>query len=99
MVSALARKVREGGLAPAAAARAVAEFLGHLGSNLYSRVTLERRHYAMARDWIARLTIPLRTLDALQLAAAAGEGLELVTADRRLARAGQMLRLRIELLH
>jgi len=98
VVSALARKVRERHLAPAAAARIVAEFVGHLGSNLYGRVTLERRHHEMARDWIARLTVPLRTLDALQLAAAAGEGLEFVTADRRLERAGRMLGARIALL-
>jgi predicted nucleic acid-binding protein len=99
VVSALGRKVREGELAPVEAARIVAEFLGHLGSNLYGRVRLERRHYEMARDWIARLTVPLRTLDALQLAAATGAGLDFVTADRRLARAGRMLGARIVLLH
>ncbi len=36
----------------------------------------ERAHYNMAFNWLAQFAIPLRTLDVLHLAVAAGKNLE-----------------------
>jgi predicted nucleic acid-binding protein len=52
---------------------------------------MERRHLSQAREWMARLTVPLRTLDALHLAVSASEGLRVATADRALARVARTL--------
>lgn len=82
-------------MAQADGGRIVSEFLAHLESNLYSRLPIERRHYRLARDWMARLTTPLRALDALHLAVAATEGLTLATADRTMSRWGRLLGVRM----
>ena len=74
---------QDGGLRPA------------IEAALYNRLPLERRHYKLARDWMAQLATPLRSLDALHLAVAAVEGLPFATADRTLARSGADLGLRI----
>jgi len=86
LLSALSRKARVRELEPAEAHRVAAQFLAHLEANLYTRLAVERRHYALARDWLARFTTTLRTLDALHLAVAAAEDLRFATVDRALAR-------------
>jgi predicted nucleic acid-binding protein len=91
LLSALSRKARARELDPTEAQRIAAQFLAHLEANLYTRLPMERRHYKLARDWLARFTTPLRTLDALHLAVAGSEGLRLVTADRTLARSARHL--------
>jgi predicted nucleic acid-binding protein len=97
MFSALSRKVRAEELKPAEAQRVATQFRAHLEANLYTRLPVERRHYTLARDWIARFTTSLRTLDALHLAVASAEGLRFATADRVLARSGEALGTRIVL--
>jgi len=89
--SAVARKVREGGLSPEDAGRVMATLLSHLAEGLYARIVLEPMHYRLARDWFARFAVPLRTLDALHLAVASASGAKLVTADRALSRAARAL--------
>ena len=42
-----------------------------------------------ARDWIGSFSAPRRTLDALHLAAAFGNDLALLTADKALARSAR----------
>lgn len=91
LLSALSRKTRLAQLEPSEAQRVLAQFLVHLDGNMYTRLPLERRHYTLARDWIARFTTPLRALDALHLAVAAAEGLRFATADRALARSAAQL--------
>ena len=95
LLSAIAGKVRGHDLAQADGGRIVSEFLAHLEGNLYTRLPIERRHYRLARDWMAQLTTPLRTLDALHLAVAAAEGLTLATADRTMSRWGKRLGVRM----
>jgi predicted nucleic acid-binding protein len=94
LLAAVAGKVRGRELSPADGSRVRAEFLSHLQGNLYTRLPLERRHYRLARDWMAQLATPLRALDALHLAVAAAEALTLATADRALARWGRLLGVR-----
>jgi predicted nucleic acid-binding protein len=89
--SALAAKVRARGMAAADARRVGEAFLGHLQDAMFVRIAVERRHYEVARGWLARFTTPLRALDALHLAMADAEGLRLVTADRDLSRSARRL--------
>jgi predicted nucleic acid-binding protein len=91
LVSALARKTRAQELGLGEARRVASQFMSHLEANLYARRSVERRHYVLARDWIARFTTPLRALDALHLAVAAADGLQFATADRALARSARTL--------
>jgi hypothetical protein len=74
------------------------KFFTHLDDNLYRRLPLERRHYVLARDWIGRFDVPLRTLDALHLAVTASEELRLVTADHGLARSSQIMGMDVQLI-
>jgi uncharacterized protein len=89
--SALARKVRTKETSAADATRAGERFLDHLRTGLYARIAVQRSHYETARSWLARLTLPLRTLDALHLALADMEGLRLATADLDLSRSARTL--------
>jgi uncharacterized protein len=91
LTSAIARKVRTGELAKQDAVRIQALFASHLEASYYRRLSLTRHHYRLARDWIGFLDVPLRTLDALHLAAAGLEEMELLTADQGLARAAEAL--------
>lgn len=59
---------------------------------------LEAAHYRWARDAIARFDLPLKSPDALHLAAAYVGELRLVTADRQLARNAGALGVRSELI-
>ncbi len=89
--SALSRKVRTGELQMADATRIVSRFSNHLEEGLYTRLPLERRHFETAAEWLGRFALTLKTLDALHLAVAASEGLQLATADAVLARSAKTL--------
>ncbi len=91
LLSALSRKVRTRELDATEAERIATKFLTHLEDNFYKRFALERRHYRLARDWLGRFSLPLRTLDALHLAVATSGELQLVTADRGYARSAGSL--------
>jgi predicted nucleic acid-binding protein len=83
--SALSRKTRIGELSLEDANRMAALFELHLGEKRYIRVPVTDREYVLARNWIARFSTPLRTLDGIHLAAAFANKLELVTTDKGLA--------------
>ena len=85
LISALSRKVREGDMDRSDAERVAALFLSHLSMHMYVRVPLRRQHYRLARDWIGRFVLPLRSLDALHLAVAEVEGRTMATADSGMA--------------
>jgi uncharacterized protein len=85
LISALARKTREGGLSKQGAERIATLFLSHVEEGLYRRLLISEQHYVQARDWLQSFQTPLRTLDALHLAVAAATDLQLVTADKTLA--------------
>jgi predicted nucleic acid-binding protein len=96
-LSALARKVRQQELTRQAATRVRGLFVTHLEAGYFRRLTLNRHHYSLARDWIGLFETPLRTLDALHLAAAGLAELELVTADHGLAQSAEALGLSCQL--
>ena len=89
--SAIARKVRAEELRPMDAPRIQNTFISHLEAGLYLRLPVERRHYALARGWLASLKPPLATLDALHVAVTAVQACPLVTLDTALARAARLL--------
>jgi predicted nucleic acid-binding protein len=93
----VARKVRADGLDPAAARRLFAKFQADLTNRRFVLTPIGPAEYQVARDWIASLSIPLRVLDALHLACASTGGLELVTADKQLARAAKHVGVRCRL--
>lgn len=87
--SALATKVRVGEMESNAAGRILSAFRRHVEEGRYGVLSIEARQYNMACDWIASFSTPLRTVDALHLAAAWCADLEMVTADKQLARAAK----------
>lgn len=84
---AVARKVRAGTMDKPTGMRIFSEFKLHLDKGRYETVAIRAADYSLATEWIARLAMPLRVLDALHLATALSNGLRLLTADRDLARA------------
>ena len=93
--SALARRVRMGDLHRQDAERISALFISHLEGQAYTRLSMERDAYQTARAWLGAFEFPLRTLDALHLAAAANHGVPIATRDRALARAADGLGIRV----
>jgi uncharacterized protein len=98
LYSALAAKVRERELDAVAARLVLAMFHRHQAQNCYLIVPIGAAEYAQARDWIGRFSTPLRAADALHLAAALGNGLTLLTADRALARSARVLDVECDLI-
>lgn len=96
--SVLSRLVRVGSLDVRAARQSGALFTEHLEAGLYGRLRLQAHHYRWARDAIARFDLPLKSPDALHLAAAHSAGLWIVTADRQLARNAESLNVAFELI-
>ena len=87
--SAVAQKVRPREVTAAAARRVISEFQAHLAEGYWRQVPVGPREYDLARDWIGSFSAPLRTLDALHLAAAFRNDLALLTADKALARSAR----------
>jgi len=98
LASALSRKMREKEISQVDANRVITKFQSHLDQFLFKRIPLEREHYSLAFNWLIQLSIPLKTLDALHLAVAAGNNLQVITADRQLASSAQKLGLANKLL-
>ena len=83
--SALALKTRTGEMSADAARRVLVSFRLHHAEGIFRVVPIEAREYALACEWISTFAAPLRTVDALHLAAAFCNGLTLLTADKDLA--------------
>jgi predicted nucleic acid-binding protein len=83
--SALALKTRVGQIDAKSATRVLATLRLHLEEHRFRIVPIEAKEYALACGWIGRFAAPLRTVDALHLAAAFSAGLPILTADRGLA--------------
>lgn len=96
--SAFSRLVRVRSLDIEDAHRVASAFNAHVNAGFYGRVHLETAHYRWARDAIARFDLPLKSPDALHLAAAQRDGLRLLTADRQLARNASALGVVAELI-
>lgn len=91
MHSALAMKVRARELDIAAAGQVLAMFQLHLSDGRYRIVPIGTREYTLGRNWLSGFSTPLRTLDALHLAAAFANDLTLVSADKTLVRCARQI--------
>lgn len=96
--SVIARKIRTRELAPRDARDALRDFNADKTAGLYRLAAVLESHYAQAREWIASLEVPLRTLDALHLAVAHSHSVPLLTADQQLTRAAKKLGVRTRLI-
>ena len=93
---ALNRRMRSGDLDAATAGGALQRFFADVEAGAFTLLPLNDDQALAADDLIARLSLPLRTLDALHLAAAAAHGAaSLATADRRLATAAETVGLTV----
>ena len=86
---AVARKVRSGTVSEPTALHIFAELQRHLAESRFQFVPIQAEQYNLAREWISRLSTPLRVLDALHMAVAFSHELCLVTSDVDLARSAR----------
>lgn len=89
--SAVSMKVRRGELDLTSANLVLSKFQVHLSEGYYRIIPVGAGEFALARGWISRFDTPLRTLDALHLAAAFSQGLPIWTADIGMARSAAAL--------
>jgi predicted nucleic acid-binding protein len=91
IVSALARRVREGALARDAARRVQRAIVGRLDDDVYRRVELTRDVHRRAEHFLLTLTAaPLRSADALHLAlATSARAASMASFDARLRAAAR----------
>ena len=95
LFSAIARKVRMGELGQSDGNRIISKFSSHVDGNLFSMTPVESHHWRIARGWIGLFNTSLRTLDALHLAIASAGDFVLVTSDRRLIQAADILGVKV----
>jgi uncharacterized protein len=98
LASAMARKVRTREISEADGRRLYTAFRSHLEQGMYTRLAVQSSHFAKAQEWLATFRVPLLTLDALHIAVAATEGVNLLTADTALARACTKVGVRVRLI-
>jgi predicted nucleic acid-binding protein len=89
LYSALAMKVRTCQIEKDSARSVLACFKMHCSDGVYTTVAIGTREYTAACGWISAFSTPLRTVDALHLAAAFANDQTLLTSDKRLARAAK----------
>ncbi len=92
--AALRRKVHNRELSKADAQAALNDFRQDVVTGLFQMVDVERRHFdhASAQVWVTKER--LRSLDALHLAVAELDGLQVITADVVMAKAAKELGIR-----
>ncbi len=92
--SAIAQKVRQHECDRSDASLILAQFHKHLDNCLFTKLCLDSRHFQLAKTWLGQLQWPLRSLDALHLAAAEISQVQFVTADKPLAKVAQAIGIR-----
>lgn len=93
---ALNRRVRTGSLPHTTAAEALQKFGADVEAGAFTLLPLSDEQALAADELLARLRLPLRTLDALHLAVAVSQRVaNLATADRMLAAAAESLDLSV----
>jgi predicted nucleic acid-binding protein len=95
-MSAVSLKIRTGQLNLVDATAATSKFQSHITAGSYTFLQLRAEEFELARDWIARFSTPLRTLDALHLATAHLNRCELITADAGLAKSAAVFGVRFQ---
>lgn len=98
LFSVVAKKVRSKEMGSADGNRILAKFTSHVDGDFYTIIPVENHHWRLARGWIGLFTTSLRTLDVLHLSIASAEELELVTADKLLYQAAEILGVKAQLI-
>jgi len=98
MRSLTARKISRKELTGTLAEKALAVFQSHLREGYFHFLIPAAQHWELAGGLVERSTGALRSLDALHLAIARGEGAALVTADGGFASAARRMGLAVTLL-
>ncbi|MGF1495902.1 MAG: type II toxin-antitoxin system VapC family toxin [Elainellaceae cyanobacterium] len=98
LCSALSRRVRMNEITHREAQQIVAQFQEHLRMGFFRQIMPDLQHYQRAQQWLTQFNTPLRTLDALHLALAHSQTIQLVTADTRLASSARILDIPFQLL-
>jgi uncharacterized protein len=94
---ALNRRVQAGSLSAAIAQSALQRFADDVAAGAFTLLPLRDQQALLADALLARLDRPLRTLDALHLAAASDiAAAQFATSDRQLAAAAQALGLSVQ---
>ena len=84
-------KVRTHELDKPAGQKVIGLFHKHVAAGMYGRVLAAEPEHKTAENWLAALNTPLRTLDALHLACAHVNQLQLWTTDKKLAASAKLL--------
>jgi predicted nucleic acid-binding protein len=97
IISAMARRLRQGALAREAARRLQQAIIGRLDEDVYHRVELTREVHRRAEHFLVSLPgTPLRAADALHLAlATSARSASLASFDSRLSAAGRAVGLAV----
>lgn len=96
--SALAIKTRTGELTTETAHHLLSCFRMHCVEGIYRMVSIGAKEYSAACEWITSFSTPLKTGDALHLAAAFSNQMTLITADKALATAAKTFRIKHKLI-
>lgn len=97
--SALSRKIREKSLSKQDGNRILNQIRLHTEErNFYRILSLSDSHYQLASTWVEQFSTALRTLDALHLAVASLENLEITTSDKGLAKAARHFGLDVDMI-
>jgi uncharacterized protein len=97
LFSAVARKVRERELSRMDADKIISKFISHINGNYFQNEQISAHHFRLARDWLGRFSVPIRTLDAIHLAIASSLDATIITADKQLAEAAVKLTVKSKL--
>jgi uncharacterized protein len=83
--------VRKEELHPLDGKKIASQFLSHLEGNFFKYLTVEARHFRVARDWVGLFNTSLRSLDALHLAVASFQGLAVATSDLKFSQSARAI--------
>ncbi len=89
--SAVSRRVRMKEISRKDGFLIISQFQLHVKNRLYRMISLTQVEYSLARDWLGNLETSLRSLDALHLAAAFSNKMEMVSADTSLVKSAGKL--------
>ncbi len=97
-VSAISRKIRTKEMSLYDGEKVLAQFQAHINKNYYRALLINSEHYQAAKKWINQFSTPLRSLNALHLAAASLSCGFIVTADEKLTKASKYFGIKTKLI-
>ncbi len=89
--SAVSRRVRMKEISRKDGLMIISEFQLHVKNRIFKIIPITQTEYSLAANWVGNLETPLRSLDALHLAASFSNKLELVSADTSLVKSAGTL--------